>query len=257
MRHLSTRVPLPQLAAAVCIGLLLRFVVGLEPVWWLAWIAPAPLLVLAFTRSARSARWLTALAALIGASANFHYFLMVMPLPASLLAVLGQALLWVFVVGASRRIVLAVPVLVDRVRLSAAVGDGRHADGDPAAGWELGQPGVFSVRCAGNIASDIAVRHRRPAVPPGADPVRTGAWPGVRQPPAACALGLRHAGALLAAALGYGEFRLQEGASGVDVPFGLVAIDDAIGPLAAPAYAKISGAAMSGRWRRWPCRARM
>lgn len=238
MRNLSIRVPLPQLAAAVCIGLLLRFVVGLEPAWWLAWIAPAPLLMLAFTCSDRAARWLTALAALIGASANFDYFMMVMPVPASLLAVLGQALLWVFVVGASRRIVLryqswwtvfAYPVLwvmVDML-MATLLPNGNWAS---LAYSQSDVPAILQVTSLFGVAGLLFL---------------------LALIPSALALGLafgsrlRHArwayampALLLTAALGYGEFRLQDGASGVDVVFGLVAIDDAIGPQAAPAYAE-------------------
>ena len=41
---------------------------------------------------------------------------------------------------------------------------------------------------------------------------------------------------LLSVAFGYGHARLLQDASGPDTTFGLVAIDDAIGPHAAPAY---------------------
>jgi apolipoprotein N-acyltransferase len=106
MHILPDRIAFSHLAAAVAIGIVLRFVVGLEPLWWLAWIAPVPLLVLAFRSSATSAAWLTALATLIGVSANFHYYHLVMPLTVTLVVIMGQVLLWVLVVGSSRRIVL-------------------------------------------------------------------------------------------------------------------------------------------------------
>lgn len=53
-------------------GFLLRFVVGLEPVWWLAWLAPAVLLALAYRQQRPNrARAVVLCAALLGASANF------------------------------------------------------------------------------------------------------------------------------------------------------------------------------------------
>ena len=36
-----------QIAAALATGFLLRFVLDLHPIWWLAWLAPAPLLAMA------------------------------------------------------------------------------------------------------------------------------------------------------------------------------------------------------------------
>ncbi|MBC8082758.1 MAG: hypothetical protein H7Z21_06050, partial [Hymenobacter sp.] len=97
---------LPQLGAALLIGLALRWVVGLEPVWWLVWLAPVPLLCLAYRASWGRALALTALAAGIGASVNAPYYLQVMPLPAVAAVVLAQTLAWVFVVGATRRLVV-------------------------------------------------------------------------------------------------------------------------------------------------------
>ena len=91
------------IVGAVVVGVLLRLVVGLEPVWWMAWLVPALLLVLAFTASDRSWRPLTLVAALIGVSGNGVYYLRVIPAPIVLLVVAGQTLLWMFVVSESRR----------------------------------------------------------------------------------------------------------------------------------------------------------
>jgi apolipoprotein N-acyltransferase len=83
-----------NLALAIFGGLLLRWSFGLHPLWWLAWIAPAPLLV-AVLRSGRWASMLHALlAGLTASSADFHYFTLVAPLPMALLNVLLLALLW-------------------------------------------------------------------------------------------------------------------------------------------------------------------
>ena len=102
----TTRALFFQLAAAALAGLALWPAVGLHPVWWWAWLAPVPLLYLAYRTSARRARWLTVLAAGLGVSVNAPYFFQLMPLPAVVATVAAQALAWVFVVGASRRLVV-------------------------------------------------------------------------------------------------------------------------------------------------------
>ena len=60
----------------------LRFVVGLTPVWWLACVAPALWLVLAFRISSGQARWMVALAAFVGVSGIFPFYRLVFPLNA-------------------------------------------------------------------------------------------------------------------------------------------------------------------------------
>ena len=107
-----------QIALAVAAGVLLRFVVDLRPVWWLVWLAPAPLLLIAIQFRPCHARWMVALAAVIGSSSNFHYYRLVMPLPFVILAIVAQALLWNVPhlrLSQSRR---ALPRVVDRLRLS-------------------------------------------------------------------------------------------------------------------------------------------
>ena len=95
-----------QIAAGVATGILLRFVVGLHPIWWLAWLAPVPLLVMAFRYSARETRWIVTLAAVIGTSSNFHYLRLVMPLPSVIVVIAGQSLIWVFLIRVTRGVVV-------------------------------------------------------------------------------------------------------------------------------------------------------
>ena len=95
-----------RIFAAVLIGILLRFVIAVHPVPWLVWFAPVPLLVLALRSTMRQAFGLTFLAAMIGSSVNLHYFRLVMPLPAAVLAMVGTSLLWVLVIGVTRRVVI-------------------------------------------------------------------------------------------------------------------------------------------------------
>ncbi len=99
-----------NLGLAILGGLLMRWSFGLHPAsWlaWLAWVAPAPLLVAVL----RSARWpafaLALLAGLIAASANLRYLNTVMPPLAAVLVMVLLALLWVLVVGQTRRVMTA------------------------------------------------------------------------------------------------------------------------------------------------------
>src|SRR4029079_15190898 len=85
-------------AAAVVVGVALRFVVNLEPVWWLAWFAPGLLLAVALRAEGWTSRGLAALAALIGLTSNVPYYLKVMPLPAVIIVTVLQVLLWMLVV---------------------------------------------------------------------------------------------------------------------------------------------------------------
>jgi apolipoprotein N-acyltransferase len=97
---------LPWVAAAA-IGVALRFVVNLEPLWWLAWFVPGLLLALALRGGNWSSRGYVALAAAIGVTANLPFFLKVMPLAPVIIVMTLQVLLWLLVIGAARRIVLA------------------------------------------------------------------------------------------------------------------------------------------------------
>lgn len=92
--------------AALLIGIGLRFVVNLEPVWWLAWFVPGLLLALALRLGNGLSRACVALAAAVGVTANLPFFLSVMPAPAVALVMALQVLLWLFVVGSARRIML-------------------------------------------------------------------------------------------------------------------------------------------------------
>jgi apolipoprotein N-acyltransferase len=96
-----------HLAAATLIGIALRFVVNLEPVWWLAWVVPGLLLGLALRLGNWSSRAHVALAAAIGVTANVPFFLTVMPVLPVIIVMTLQTLLWVFLIGSARRIVLA------------------------------------------------------------------------------------------------------------------------------------------------------
>ena len=234
--------PPPKLTAiglmgAAVVGLVLRFVVGLEPVWWLAWTAPALLLVLTFTAPERSWRALTSVAALIAVSANVAYYLRVMPVPVVLLVVAGQALLWVLVVSESRRAVLrwrtpwtalAYPVLwvaVDTL-MAAVLPDGNWAS------LAYTQADVLPVMQTASLLGVAGVLFLLSLVPSA---VATAVVLGRNTKHMAAMLA--GTAALLAAALTFGIVRLATPAP--DAPttrFGLATVDDAIGLEATAPY---------------------
>ena len=217
-----------HIAAAIAIGIGLRFVVNLEPVWWLAWFLPGLLLALALRTGNWSARGLVALAALIGVSANAPFFLKVMPPVPVIIVTLLQALLWMFTIGTASRVmkafdsawtVLALPVIwvAADTLLAHFTPDGNwgslaytQSDVLPVAqaASVFGVGGILFVVLLFNSALALAI-HRgfqlRGAVPAYA---------------AAIAV------ALITVALGW--WRLQAPVQGSPVTFGIASIDDFI-----------------------------
>lgn len=230
-----TRIVLTGAAAVAC-GILLRFVVGLEPVWWLAWIAPIPLLLLALWLPTNQARWTIFIATLIGNSVNLSYLRLVMPWPAVALVLILQSLLWLFVLMTARRIALrersALAVLAYPAAWVAA--DTLLATFAPDGNWSslaytqsdvptimqvtalLGVPGLLFVLCL--VPSTIAwlLWHRRAS--------REGA------------LALAMTALAVSACIGYGWQRLQMPTHRTTMRVGLAAIDDPIGPKASAGY---------------------
>jgi apolipoprotein N-acyltransferase len=231
------RLLLFQFAAAVASGVLLRFVVGLHPVWWLVWLAPVPLLVLAFRYSAQEGRWIVALAGVIGTSSNFHYLRVVMPLPSAITVIAAQSLLWVGLIVATRRVVVrykswwtvfAYPVLcvaVDTL-VAALLPDGNwgslaYSQADRLPILQItslfGTSGLLFLIALVPSALALAIVYGRS--------LRRG-W---------IAYGLT--AILLAGSMVYGVVRLRSSANGVETTFGLASIDDAIGLKASASYA--------------------
>ena len=226
-----------QFLAAVASGILLRFAVDMHPIWWLVWLAPVPLLLMALRSSAEETRWIVALAAVIGTSSNFHYLRMVMPLPTVIAVIAAQSLLWVFLIVTTRRVVVryrawwtvfVYPVLcvaVDTL-MAALLPDGNwaslaysQADILPILQITslLGTAGLLFLITLVPSALALAIAYGRT--------LRRG-W---------IAYGL--AALLLAGSIIYGLVRLQSPANGMETTFGLASIDDAIGLRASPAYA--------------------
>jgi apolipoprotein N-acyltransferase len=217
-----------NLVLAILGGLLLRWSFGLHPLWWLAWIAPAPLLVAAL----RSTRWpafaWALLAGLIAASANLHYLTLTVPLPAALLATALVALLWVFVVSQARRImaataspraVLAYPLLWCAADTLLAH---LHPDGNwssPAYSQAGFAPALQIVSLLGTAGLVFVLSLFPAALALGA--VR--GWHAARWPLAASLL-------LALGCLGFGYARIPAPAPVQGDLVGMAVIDDFIGP---------------------------
>ncbi|WP_080753320.1 carbon-nitrogen hydrolase family protein [Janthinobacterium lividum] len=226
-----------QTAAALAAGLPLYWVLGPQPLGWLAWCAPLPVLWLALRSSRRDAAWMTFLAAVLGLSSNFAYFRLLMPLPAVLAVIAVKALLWLLVVLAARRLVLryrapwtvlAYPVLwvaIDTL-MAALLPDGNwgslaYSQADNLAVLQVaalaGVPGLLFLLCLAPSALALLLAGGRAYAP------------------AASAAVL-----LLAVAFAGGAWRVQ-GAPALAPAgplAGLVAIDDFIGPATPPARAQ-------------------
>jgi apolipoprotein N-acyltransferase len=220
-----------QLAAAVAIGFGLRFVVSLEPLWWLAWFLPGLLLALALRAGEWAARGHVVLAAAIGVTVNVPFFLKVMPLVPVIVVMALQTLLWSLIIVSARRIilsfrsgwtVLALPVIgvAADTLLAHLTPDGNwgslaytQADALPVAQLASlsGVGGVLFLLLLANSAVALLIH---------------GAWQwsGGR-------LALPAAALLIVAGCGYGTWRLQaansNGAgSAKAVTYGIVSIDD-------------------------------
>lgn len=228
--------PLGKLAVSLIAGVLLRFVFGLHPVGWLVWLVPAVPLFLALRLPPRDARWMVALALVIGVSCNFSYFRLVMPLAAVLQAIVLQSLLGFFLLLASRRVIaryrswwtiLVYPVfcVAADTLMAALLPDGNwgslaYSQGDCLPVLQiaslLGIPGLLFVLTL--VPSTLAVMF-------------------------AYGRGLRRAwlagaftASVLLATVAYGAIRLHQPVTGTQTTFGLIAIDDPIEPDASAAY---------------------
>ena len=238
--NMSTVLSAPAVFAgntALAAGLPLYWVLGPQPLGWLAWCAPLPVLWLALRSSRRDAAWMTFIAATLGLSSNVAYFRLLMPVPAMLAVLLVKALLWLLVVLATRRIVLryragwtvlAYPVLwvaIDTL-MAALLPDGNwgslaYSQADNVAMLQVaalaGVPGLLFLLCLAPAALALLLAGGR------------------AHAPAALASLL-----LVAAAWAGGAWRLQQAPAPMPAgPLaGLVAIDDFIGPATPPARAQ-------------------
>lgn len=89
-------------SAALATGVLLRWALGLEPIWWLVWTAPLPLLLAVRQARAGEAFALAALSGLIGPVVPWSYLAGLMPPVVAALIFAAMALLWIATILASR-----------------------------------------------------------------------------------------------------------------------------------------------------------
>ena len=225
-----------QALLAIGCGLLLRQVVGLEPIAWLAWVAPGQLLALTLRVDAIRARRLTALAAVVATSANVGFYVRVMPPAVAAMVVLAQALLWLAIVGQARRLMLRDgrpwTVLVYPLLWTAA--DTLMARLLPDGNWAslaYTQAEVLPVLQIASVLGTAGIVFLVSLVPSALAfaSAPAGRTRGVFVTCAATAL-------LVAASVTFGVLRLRTADAGVETVFGLAAIDDAIGLQATPAY---------------------
>ncbi len=180
---------------------------------------------------------MVSLAVVLGASCNFHYYRLVMPLLAAILVIGLQSWLWIFLIFASRRLivryqswwtVLVYPVLCVAVDSLAAalLPDGNwaslaYSQGDCLPILQVaslfGVSGVLFLVTLVPSTLAVAIAYGR----------------SLRQGRIAISL----TAALLAASIAFGYTRLSQPVTGEPTTFGIVSIDNPIGPHASAAYA--------------------
>jgi apolipoprotein N-acyltransferase len=202
---------------------------GLTPWWPAAWLAPIPLLLAAFHAGGRETRLLSWLAAAIGLTSNFTYYLKTTGPVAAVVVTVLQLLLWGFLIGGTRaavrtwsswRVVLVFPVLLSALKTLISFfsphgtwGSFAYTQMDATPVIQiasvLGGPAI--VFMVGLFASAAALALYRGAR--------------IERPWLAYGLPL----ALVAAGVGYGEIRLQRAGTAPTVKVGVASIDDFIG----------------------------
>ena len=202
------------------------FGTGLDPLWWLAWLAPVPVLWLA-TRVRASAAALSAFAVVVLAAFNqWHYVhdLVHLPVPVLILSTFVPALVFALTVLLYRRLalrgrhvaaMLSVPLFWTAVYFGNAAASPHGTWGDLAY-TQMNMPLVIQIAAlTGLWGIGFLVMLGPACVAVSCD---SGATARARQQ--AGLLG----GALLALALGYGAWRLQADDSQHTVKIGLVSL---------------------------------
>jgi apolipoprotein N-acyltransferase len=213
---------------AVLGGLLMRWSFGLQPVWWLAWLAPAPLLAAVL----RSTRWTALgwalLAGAIAASAQLHYLTLFTPLAPALFIMMLLALLWVVVVSQARRIMVSSdsPWTVLAYPLLWCVADTLLAHLHPDSNWSspaYSQAGHAPALQLVSLLGTAGLVFVLSLVPSALAYTAVRGWRAGRWPLAAALL-------LALGCLGYGYLRIPATASPQGELVGMAVIDDVIGP---------------------------
>jgi apolipoprotein N-acyltransferase len=217
-----------NLGLAVLGGLLLRWSFGLHPVWWLAWVAPAPLLAAALRSTGRMALVWALLAGLIGTSAQLHYLTLVMPLMPALFVTLLLALLWVLPVSLARRAMLSLPSpwAVLAYPLLCCALDTLLAHLHPDGNWSslaYSQAGFAPALQIVSLLGTAGLVFVLSLFPAALALAAVRGWHAARRP-FACAL------LLMLGCLGFGFARMPAAPSPQGTLVGMAVIDDFIGP---------------------------
>lgn len=211
------------------LGFLLRFVVGLHPVAWMAWVVPAFLLVFAFAGEGRDWRPGVMAACVIGYQVNAAYYFSVMSLAGGVAVMLGQSLLWLFVVSETRRAVrrwsrgwtaLAYPVLWVAVDTLLATWFPEGNFGSLA----YSQADVLPFMQTASLFGVAGVLFLLCLLPSAAAVLWHVGWRD-----RSCQAMLAVAIITASAAVAFGTLRLRQADTGSPVSVGLAAVDDAIG----------------------------
>jgi apolipoprotein N-acyltransferase len=217
-----------NLGLAILGGLMMRWSFGLHPLWWLAWVAPAPLLLAALRSSERVAFGWSLLAGLIAASGSLHYLTLAMTLAPALLGTLLLALLWVLVVCQARRAMLATAspwaVLVYPLLWCAA--DTLLAHLHPDGNWSspaYSQAGFAPALQIVSLLGTAGLVFVLSLFPAALALAAVRGWRAARWPLAWSLL-------LAAGCLGFGHARIPAQSSLHGDLVGMAAIDDFIGP---------------------------
>lgn len=204
-------------------GALLASAYGLHPWWPAAWLAPIPLLLVAFAVSARAAWWLACGAGLLGGLGIARFYLDVMPPALVVAATLTRALVWGLVVVLTRRIVLGsahwtrvfvFPVLLAAVETLVAAVSPHGSAGSLAYSQMDALPVIQIASLAGAPGIVFVVSLAAALVAVEIDRWRRGGPAGLLAPLL-----------VLAVALGYGAVQLATAGMPTTVRVGLAALD--------------------------------
>jgi apolipoprotein N-acyltransferase len=223
-----------RIALALVAGVLFYFALALTPWWPAAWLAPIPILVAGFHAQGLEARLLAWLAAAIGLSSNFTYYLTTTGPVAAVVVTLLQVLLWGFLVGRTCAAVIAWPswpaVFAFPVLLAAL--DTLVSFFSPHGTWGSFAYTQMDALPVIQIASVLGAPAVVFLVGLFASAAALALYRGTRIGRPWLAYGLPLA--LIAAGVGYGEIRLQPAAAAHTVRVGLASIDDFIGRRTTP-----------------------
>lgn len=233
-----------RIACALAAGVLLHWVVGLDPWWPAAWIAPVLLLVPAFRAGNKEAGYLAMLAAAIGLAPNAPYFLTTTgPILTPVILIL-QVMAWGFVVRLTRNFVVnsrhwTVTFVYPLVwaALDTVIGFlSPHGSFSSLAYSQMDALPVIQIASIAGTPGIVFLMSLGPSI------VAVALFRGRRIPLPAFAYGLPLA--VLAGALAFGFLQLARPAGGKTVRAGLASIDDYLGP-------RTPESAMTAVWARY------